>query len=285
MNVKRTFAVLAATAVLSTQAFASGGTGGGGGGAGTVIPNPLPTTPPAPDIVLRESFGPGADPSVGRPEGGKGTLRPVFAGTGLAGYWLEYPGNKSTTWSTPDVGPGWHYAYASLNPFEAALPSPIQPDPFNGVIISEWRDGTIAWPDAVVPFRGVAGRYSLSAEMYPGGMPGAGQYVGIGLTGSAALQSNLGTSGQIWIRLSQTLPNDGMHGQYEVLIGNQVLIAGPMILDGFNPLSITVDPAAQTVDVVLNGVNLGTFTARVSPSYIAVEGQGFVDDIVVRTVP
>ena len=54
MNLKRIFC---AVAIASTSAFASGGSGGGGGGSTTTV-NPLPTTPPSPDVVVRESFGP-----------------------------------------------------------------------------------------------------------------------------------------------------------------------------------------------------------------------------------
>jgi hypothetical protein len=64
-----------------------------------------------------------------------------------------------------------------------------------------------------------------------------------------------------------------------------VLASGSVLLDGFNPASITVDPVAQTVSVTLKGVDLGTWAARVSPSFIALEGQGWADDLVVRTVP
>jgi len=50
----------------------------GGGGTPTTGPNPLPTTAPAPDILVRESFGPG--PADVRPKGGKGDLRSAFIG-------------------------------------------------------------------------------------------------------------------------------------------------------------------------------------------------------------
>jgi hypothetical protein len=66
MNLKQALALLAAVAIVSTRAAASGGTGGGGtgGGGGTTTINPLPSTPPAPDVILRESFGPGPPRSV-----------------------------------------------------------------------------------------------------------------------------------------------------------------------------------------------------------------------------
>jgi hypothetical protein len=277
MNLRQTAASFAI--LFATHAYASGGSGGGGG---TTSPNPLPATPPAADVILRESFGPGPDGIFTRPQGGNGNLRQVFAGASLSGFWLEYPGSKSSQWTTPDVGPGWHFAFASLNPYET-LPSPIQPDPFNGIAFSDWRDGLVAFPDALIPFRGASSRYSVSAELYPGGM--GDSYVGFGLTASGALQSNLPASGQIWVLLAQAAPFNGMSGRYEVRSGATVLASGPILLEGFNPVSITVDPAARTVSVAIGGADLGTWAARVSPSFIDLEGQGWVDDIIVRLVP
>lgn len=276
MDLKRILFAMAAALALSPDAFASGGSGGGGT---TPSVNPLPTTPPAPDIVLRESFGPGVDPDYARPQGGKGTLRTVFAGTGLSGFWLEYPG-KSMSWATPDTGPGWHFAYASINPYE--IPSPIQPDPFNGIIFSEWKDG-IAFPDAIIPFRGLDSRYSVSAELYPGVVSGG--YVALGLTSSGALQSNLPASGQLWVLLSQVPPFNGMWGSYELDVGAQVVASGPVVLEGFTRVSLVVDPVAQLVSATVNGIDLGTFAARVAPGYLAVEGQGWADDAIVRSAP
>src|SRR5512140_3758039 len=278
---RQILAVFAVFAVIAPRTFARGGAGGGGGGGGGTTTNPLPSTPPAPDVVLRESFGPGPSPSFSRPQGGNGNVRAVFAGTGLNGFWLEYPGSKSNEWVTPDAV-GWDFAFASLNPLET-LPSPIQPDPFNGVVFSDWSDGVVTFADALLPFRGVSTRYSLSADLYPGALPGA--YVGFGLTTSGSLQSNLPANGQIWVRLSQVAPFTGIDGHYEVRIGNQVLASGAVILDGFNPVSITVDPAVQTVSVTLKGVDLGTWGTRVTPSFIALDGQGWADDVIVRTVP
>lgn len=285
IEVKRILTVLAVSSVVATHAFASGGSGSGGGGGGgttTTVANPLPTTPPAPDVILRESFGPGVSPLFARPQGGNGNLRQVFAGTDLSGMWVEYPGSKNEQWTTPSPGAGWDFAFASLSPYET-LPSPIQPLPFNGVAFSNWASGTAAWPDAILPFRGIATRYSVSAEMYPAPLVGA--YVGLGLTGSGSLQANLPAGGQIWIQLAQVAPFDGFHGRYQLMVGSQVLTSGPVILGGFNPVTITVDPAAQTVNATVNGVDLGTWATRVTPSFIAFEGQGWADDLVVRSVP
>src|SRR4051794_27955021 len=194
MNWKQIAITFLASAALATQAFAAqGGAGGGGGaagggaaggggaasggggagGGGVTTVSVLPTTPPAPDVVLRESFGPGPDLIFARPQGGNGKLRSVSAGGDLSGFWLEYPGTRKNIWATTGPGgPHWEFAFASLNPFET-LASPIHPSPFNGVAFSDWADGIVAFPDAVVPFAGVATKYSLSAELFPAFLEGS----------------------------------------------------------------------------------------------------------------
>jgi hypothetical protein len=112
-----------------------------------------------------------------------------------------------------------------------------------------------------------------------------GAYVALGFTSSAALQSNLPASGQFWLLLSQAPPFTGLSGHYELRVGSQQIASGDVPLDGFTPVSMVVDPSAQTVSVIVNGIDLGTYAARVNPSYLALEGQGWADDIIVRTVP
>jgi len=246
-------------------------------------PSVLPTTPPEAGVVLRESFGPGPDLLLARPQGGNGALRNVFANTNLGGFWLEYPGSKSEVWSTSGTAAHWIFAFASLNPFEV-MDSPLQPLPFNGIAFSDWSDGVVTTTDLVIPFRGVATKYSLSAELFPAFLPGS--YVGFGLSTSGAVNANLPASGQIWIRLTQVDPvANGADGQYDIMAGSTVLASGLFNVEGFNPVQITVDPVAQTFSVMLDGVDLGTWAARITPSFIAFEGQGWADDLVVRTVP
>jgi hypothetical protein len=155
--------------------------------------------------------------------------------------------------------------------------------PFNGIAFSDWTSGIAAYPDAILPFRGLTGRYSMSAELYPA--PVTGAYAGLGLTTSGATQANLPAGGQISVLLSQVAPFDGANGQYEVMVGRQVLASGPVLLSGFTPVTITVDPAAQTVSATVDGSAVGTWAAHVTPSFIAFEGQGWADDLVVRTLP
>lgn len=76
-----------------------------------------------------------------------------------------------------------------------------------------------------------------------------------------------------------------MSGHYEVRVGAQVLASGPVVLEGFTRVSLLVDPAAQLVSATVNGIDLGTFAAPVAPGYLALEGQGWADDVIVRSVP
>src|SRR5256885_496171 len=242
MNLKQIVTVFAILAISSTQALAAqggaggGGAGGGGaagaGGGGAAKPppapgpaNPLPTTAPAAGVIFRESFGPGADGIFSRPQGGSGNLRFVNAGTSLSGFWAEWPGSKSNTWASPNGA--WIFAFASIDPFET-LPTPIQPSPFDGIAFSDWANGVVTTFDAIVPFRGAATAYTLSADIFPAFLDGS--YVGIGLTGSGALNKNLQVSGQIWLKLSQVAPFDGLAGQYDVMFGNTSLASGPVVL-------------------------------------------------------
>src|SRR3954451_21856526 len=284
MNWKQIAGTFASMALTTTPVLASqGGATGAGGGRRTSSPataNPLPTRAPATGVLFRESFGAGADPVLARPTSGNGKLRSVFAGTSLGGFWVEWPGSKSSTW--PAANGAWGIAFASIDPFEV-LPTPIQPAPFDGIAFSEWADGVVTTFDAIAPFRGVASAYTLSADVFPAFLEGS--YVGVGLTGSGALNRNLAASGQIWRKLSQIDPFDGTVGQYAVMVGNKSLASGQVALDGFNPLELTVNPVAGTVSVVLNGAALGSFATRVSPSFIAIEGQGWADNVVVQTVP
>ena len=64
-----------------------------------------------------------------------------------------------------------------------------------------------------------------------------------------------------------------------------MVASGTTFLQGFTPVSLVVDPVAQTVSAAINGVDLGTFAARLNPSYLALEGQGWADDLIVRSLP
>ena len=178
--------------VFSGSGSAAGGSGGGGGTACDTTPV-LPTTSPAPDIFMRESFGMG--PQY-RPTGGKGCNKPVFAHTSIAGFWMEYPGNKNQVWLTaPESGRTWRFCAQTPDPNE--LPTPLQPtiasgDLMNGCVISDWTDPTLPFdqaPTALIPLVRTAGAFEASIDGWPA--PIAGTYVAIGLTDSTLTINNL----------------------------------------------------------------------------------------------
>ena len=251
-----------------------------GGGTTTSGASILPTTPPAPDVLLRESFGLAESQ---RPAGGKGTMKDVFAGTTLGGFWLEYPGTKNAQWLTPDVGQTWRFAGCSDNPLE--LPSPLQAL-YTGCVISDWFDPPTSYPTALMPI-GVAlpsAGYELSMEGWPA--PIAGGYVAIGFTNSGALTSNLTTSGSLWLRVTDTTQYGGpLH--YELRTGSltsgQLIASGDGGWRGYNPMSIRYSPATGTVTLSFGGVVVGSYPVTIAPpKYLAFEGIGVLDDLVLR---
>lgn len=280
----------------------SGGGGGGGGGGGSApsAAGILPATPPAPDILLRESFGPG--PDFIRPAGGKGEGRNMWGGGHtIAGFWVEYPGNKDNAWITaPETGQSWRNCgggdnSSTQNPFE--LPSPMQTAQA-GCVASSWIDPVTQYPTALMPinFALPSGGYELSMEGYPS--PIAGGYIAIGFTSSSAVISNLTSAGTLWLKVTDpTGFSAPLH--YELRAGSlatgRLLASGDRGQSGWNHMAIRVSPASGTV--TLNFGTVATMatgavfsdTASVtvpfamsSPKYIAFEGVGIIDDVVVR---
>ncbi|HZX95974.1 MAG TPA: hypothetical protein VFE90_15735 [Myxococcales bacterium] len=291
-------AVLCATTLFQTQAFASGGAGGGGGGTGgggggvttpppPPLPNPLPTTPPEPGVIIRESFGFGPDNA--RPNGGKGTMRAVFTNMSISGFWVEWPGSKTTVWRAPETGPqSWTFCGASENWFEG--PSPLQAPGMNGCITSAWFDPPVINPTALLPFTQPAGSYEISVDMFPGGRPNS--YVAIGLTRSGALNDNLNSVGDVWLLLrSAPVPDSGLNATYELRLNGTT---GPLLAQGdvflvngfWNPVSLRYDPVSKSVSADVSGISLGAFPVDIAPpSFIAIEGVGIADNLVVRNSP
>lgn len=91
-------------------------------GTGTILRGGAPTPAPAPDVLVRESFGLG--PDLPRPAGGQGGLRATYLHTTLGGLWVKWPGSKSTAWMRPDGNQTWKLCGANPSPYE--LPSPLQ---------------------------------------------------------------------------------------------------------------------------------------------------------------
>lgn len=255
------------------------------GGGGTPVPgatNPLPTTAPAPDILVRESFGPG--PEQLRPKGGKGDMRSSFLHTTIGGFWVEWPGSKNTQWITPNGDQTWKFCGTNITPHE--LPSPLQPDDsLAGCAASEWFDLPITqFPTALLPFTPPATAWQVSMEGYPAVVAGA--YVAIGLTASAATLSNFTTAGQAWLGLRAQEAMVGGPLVYELRLNGT---SGPLLASGvtddesWNRMVIAYDPVTKQLSARINGIALGPFPVALAvPRYVGFEGVGILDNFVVR---
>ncbi len=251
------------------------------GGGGTVTPPPvqiLPTTAPAPGVLIRESFG---QADLFRPHGGKGTLRETYIHTTIGGFWVEWPGSKNTQWMTPNGDQTWKIAACTDDPYET-LPAPLQQNYGNGCISSEWFDAVTQYPTALQPFRAPATAYEVSIDTWVAPIPGA--YIGLGFSNSAVLLSNLATSAPIWIRMTD--PLDGGDLQYELRtngMSGPVLATGRAGVSGWDPIALRYDPIAQSVTLRVNGETVGTYPFSMSaPRYVGFEGVGVLDNFVVR---
>jgi len=273
----------AASLVFASSAFAKGGDGGGGTSCDTTPV--LPTTAPAPDVIMRDSFGLG-DRLV-RPTGGKGCNKADNVHTDISGFWVEYPGSKNTAWLAPaETNQTWRFCAMSDNPNE--MPSPLQGQWGNGCIASDWFDFVATRPTALVPFTQPATPYEISIEVWPATAGNPDYYLGFGLTDNSILESNLETSAGVWIELK--VPELGSYTEHYALRANgrtgPVLASGTTFFDGRTRTVLRYDPATQTVSASINGVELGSFQVPIkAPRFIGIEGVGIMDNFVVRTLP
>lgn len=260
------------------------------GGGGTPVPgatNPLPTTAPAPGILVRESFGPG--PEGLRPKSGKGDMRSTFIGTTLGGFWVEWPGSKTTAWITPGGEATWKFTSAISendpvgNPHE--LLSPLEVGGMRGQVWADVSDGaTTGWPAALLPVALPSTRWAMSIETLPGNA--VGSQVGLGLTDSGATLNNLASAGKVVLLLR----NDGTALTWELWQGGgaaRTLLASGTTDDmTWNRLELAYDPQAQSLMANVNGAPAGPFAlALPGARYAAFEGSGMVDDFVLRSLP
>ncbi len=246
--------------------------------------NPLPQTAPAPGVLYRESFG---EAELYRPTGGKGIMKNDQIHVAINRFWIEYPGSKNTNWIASDVGQTWRFCGASDNPYE--MFSPIQMTLgmyMNGCVVSFWADVPTTDPTALMPVTLPAEPYEVSFNGYPA--PIAGKYLAIGLTSSAALYSNLATSGNVVLVTRPAPPYMNFTLLYELRAGGMngtLLASGETYFEGWNQIKLRVDPVAHTVGGSVNGTDLGTFPLDVgAPKYAGFEGVGIGDNFVIRTV-
>jgi hypothetical protein len=259
----------------------------GGGSPPTSTPtpvpvNPLPQTPPAPDVLYRESFG-FAD--LYRPTG-KGQMKEVFAHQNIRSFWIEYPGSKNTQWIASDTGQTWRFCGASDNPYE--MFSPIQMTLgyyMNGCVASEWFEIPTTNPTAIMPVTLPTTAYELSFNGYPA--PIAGKYLALGLTNSSAVYSNLEASGTVVLVTRPAPPYMNFTLLYELRAGGMngtLLASGETYFEGWNQLKLRIDPVAHTVGGSINGTDLGTHSLNIgSPRYAGFEGVGIGDNFVIRS--
>ena len=248
----------------------------------------LPQTAPAPGILIRESFGPGVD--IMRPAGGKGLMRTDYVHTTINGFWVEYPGSKSTAWIATETGQTWKFCAggdntSTENPWE--LPSPLQTTQ-PGCVVAAWNesDPITQLPTALLPITVAlpSDGYELSMEGYPAPIPEG--YVAIGFTNSGAVTSNLTTSGILWLRVTDTT-RFGVPLHYELRAGSltagRLLASGDAGAAGWNHMALRVSPTAGTVTLTFaDTVAVTVPFTMTAPKYLAFEGVGILDDFVLR---
>lgn len=237
-------------------------------------------------MLFRESFGFG--PNNERPKSGKGKLTPVFAGTGVSGFWAENPASKSITWMSLDAAgvPGWNFAATSINMNEA--PTPMQPDGGNGTTWCFNDLGVFRFVDLLAPFNSPRSKFSVSAELMP--RPILGHSTALGLTNSNVLEDNFEGSAIVWVRIlaQQTGVQGSGMAEFHTrgLSGDSTSLQIPVDFNGFNRVEIIVDPVALTATATVNGIALGTLPIPAGTTkYLGFEGSGGADNLVVQLVP
>lgn len=249
------------------------------------LPNPLPTTAPAPNILMRESFGQG--PDFARPGGGNGQMKPAAqGGVSFNGFWLEYPGTKNNRWTTTDSGETWRFCGINVNPNE--LPSPLQP--FEGIntCLCTYLNATfIDQPraTALIPMSPAGSApYEVNIDAHYG-FPSVNPYIALGLTNSAVTTSNLKNGGNIVLVMFPADPAQAFI-QYELRLGGfqgELLATGVVEDDdNFIGLRLRFNPQTRSMGASIKGMDIGTFQTNVAaPRYAAFEGYGWVDNFTV----
>jgi hypothetical protein len=197
-----------------------------------------------------------------RPSGGKGVLKPTGVHTDFGGFWAEYPGNNTMVWASPGAKgtQGWNFSCSSVNPKEA--PSPLDsPSCSNGTVtVSSPPLGVPENPTALLPFTPPAIPYEVSIDLAQQPRT-ATDWFAVGFTSSNALNNNLESAGQAWIRLKITDTNvDFYHFTVELHTNG---LSGPSVstqelMTGFDTLTVRYDPVNKMVTGLYNGVVFAT---------------------------
>lgn len=249
----------------------------------TALP-PLPQFAPAPDVVMRDSFGEG--PDMMRPASGKGSLKDTYLGASIGGFWLEYPGIKTNRWAAPDSGDTWRYCGTAMNTYE--LGSPLQTvfgfeqNTILCTILNAQPSVTVR-PTALMPVQSSLNvPYELEIDGTYWNVPNT--YLAVGLTNSGATTNNLSSGGNIVLLIKPSA--DGWSMTYEFRLGGfngQLLASGVSDDMFFNQMKIRYNPQNRSVGASLNGADLGTFATNTAPPrYAGFEGNGYADNFVIR---
>jgi len=281
--------VLAAgAAALTTPAFSSGGSGGGGGGAGGggggggATPPTVLTGP----VYLRDSFG--FDPTgTGMPIRYDSGGAPVstFLSHSINQLRVEYPSISSEVWMTPDPrqSPSWAFASGSLDPLTVEPAGSYDQPGENGLLASNVNPSVESNNAALLNFLQPQGAVTASISAISGWYTTA-----VGFTSSGALAANFENSAAAWIvlRMPRTTPGgQGSVATWELhtngLKGPSV--SGTFVLDGYNHIAVSYDPATGTVVGSVQGVPTPALHYVVSGvKYVGFQGNGIVNDFLVQ---
>jgi hypothetical protein len=273
----RLFQIAAAIVTTAAIAAASGGNTGGGNSGGGNPPNPTgtPTVVPG-QLLIRESFGYG--PTSSRPTGGKGVMKVAGTGFDIGSFWAEFPGNNTMIWSTPGGKgtQGWNFSCSSVNPKET--PSPLDNALCsNGTATMSAPAGVPENPAALLPFTPPSIPYEVSIDVVQQPRTSA-DWVGVGFTSSNALNQNLESGGQAWIRVKLTDANvDPYHFTAELHTNG---LSGPSVstqefMGGFDTMTVRYDPIGKTVTGLYNGVVFGVLPYTAAPiNHVGFEAAG-----------
>lgn len=247
--------------------------------AGTVV---LPTVAPAPDMLMRESFG-WAD--FFRPKGSKGKLSYIPTNSSLDGYWVEYAGGKSAAWRSSSGVNHWDFTQCTHeSPLSPA--SPLEAVNGFGCVSVDWVNHPIVeHPTALLPFTPPASAYTVLMDAMAPGATNA--YLAIGLTASPVLVNNFESVGQVWLSVRKTALHFDAPLAYEWRLNGRTgpLLASGVLDDFSSPvrrLQLRVDPMAQTVTALLDETVLGTVPFAGVPKYLGFEGAGTMDNFEVH---
>jgi hypothetical protein len=225
-------------------------------------------------LLLKDSFGfaPITDQGGTRYDA-SGNFVGVALHTDLSGLRAEFPFTSSEVWNAPGGHgvPTWGFSVSSPDPYEqyGTVSEPTPGD--NGTMSLVVFPGDQQPPgktDALLDFTPPAEAFQMSLDVIGGGTTTA-----IGFTSSTTtLYDNFESFGQVWMVLHGGL-GQGQMGTWELhtngLTGPS--LSGTTLLQGYNPLAISYDPATHTVRGSVNGEP----TAALSYTATGISGAGF----------